>query len=82
VLTVRGEQRVVELRAAESQNWNFRRQFKLAPGPVWFPINYLLIESLQQFHHYYGDDFKVECPPVRQFMHLKENRERAFQSLD
>jgi Mannosylglycerate hydrolase MGH1-like glycoside hydrolase domain len=31
-------------------------------GPIWFPINYLLIESLQQFHHYYGDDFKVECP--------------------
>jgi hypothetical protein len=31
-------------------------------GPVWMPINYLLIESLQQFHHYYGDDFKVECP--------------------
>ena len=26
------------------------------------PINYLIIESLQQFHHYYGDDFKVECP--------------------
>jgi hypothetical protein len=31
-------------------------------GPVWFPINYLLIESLQKFHYYYGDDFKVECP--------------------
>jgi Glycosyl hydrolase family 63 C-terminal domain len=31
-------------------------------GPVWMPINYLLIESLQHFHHYYGDDFKVECP--------------------
>ena len=31
-------------------------------GPVWFPVNYLLIEALQQFHHYYGDDFKVECP--------------------
>jgi hypothetical protein len=31
-------------------------------GPVWFPINYLLIEALQKFHHYYGDDFKVECP--------------------
>jgi hypothetical protein len=31
-------------------------------GPVWFPINYLLIESLQKFHHYYGDDFRVECP--------------------
>jgi hypothetical protein len=31
-------------------------------GPVWFPINYLLIESLQKFHRYYGDEFKVECP--------------------
>jgi hypothetical protein len=31
-------------------------------GPVWFPINFLLIESLQRFHHYYGDDFLVECP--------------------
>ena len=31
-------------------------------GPVWFPVNYLLIESLQKFHHYYGDDLKVECP--------------------
>jgi hypothetical protein len=31
-------------------------------GPVWMPVNYLLIESLQQLHHYLGDDFKVECP--------------------
>jgi len=31
-------------------------------GPIWFPVNFLLIESLQKFHHYYGDDFKVECP--------------------
>ncbi len=31
-------------------------------GPIWFPVNYLLIESLQRFHHYYGDDFTVECP--------------------
>jgi hypothetical protein len=31
-------------------------------GPVWFPLNYLLIESLQRFHHYLGDDYKVECP--------------------
>ncbi len=31
-------------------------------GPIWMPINYLLIESLQKFHHYYGDDFLVECP--------------------
>lgn len=31
-------------------------------GPVWFPVNYLIIESLQRFHHYYGNDFKVEHP--------------------
>jgi Mannosylglycerate hydrolase MGH1-like glycoside hydrolase domain len=72
VLTARGETRVVNYEPAESQtsifggNSNWR-------GPVWFPINYLLIESLQQFHHYYGDDFKVECPTGSgQFMHLKE----------
>ncbi len=31
-------------------------------GPIWFPVNYLLVESLQRFHHYYGDDFRIECP--------------------
>ena len=31
-------------------------------GPIWFPINFLLIESLQKFHHYHGDSFTVECP--------------------
>jgi Glycosyl hydrolase family 63 C-terminal domain len=71
-LTVRGEEKVVSYEPGESQtnlfggNSNWR-------GPVWFPINYLLIESLQQFHHYYGDDFQVECPTGSgRFMHLKE----------
>ena len=31
-------------------------------GPVWFPINYLLIESLERYHAYYGADFQIECP--------------------
>jgi len=31
-------------------------------GPIWFPVNYLLLESLYKFHSYYGDDFKVEYP--------------------
>jgi Mannosylglycerate hydrolase MGH1-like glycoside hydrolase domain len=31
-------------------------------GPVWFPPNFLLIEALQRYHFYYGDDLKVECP--------------------
>ena len=31
-------------------------------GPIWFPVNFLLIESLQRYHHYFGDDIKVEFP--------------------
>ncbi len=31
-------------------------------GPVWFPVNFLLIESLRRFHRYYGDEVTVECP--------------------
>jgi hypothetical protein len=31
-------------------------------GPIWFPVNYLLIEALQRFHYYFGDGFTVECP--------------------
>jgi hypothetical protein len=31
-------------------------------GPIWFPLNYLIIEALQKFDHYYGDGFHVECP--------------------
>src|SRR5207253_17999 len=31
-------------------------------GPIWFPINYLLIEALERYGHFYGDDLQVECP--------------------
>jgi hypothetical protein len=31
-------------------------------GPVWFPLNYLLLEALERFHHFYGPDLQVECP--------------------
>jgi hypothetical protein len=42
-------------------------------GPIWFPVNFLLIESLQKFHHYLGDEFRVECPTGSgQFMNLRE----------
>jgi hypothetical protein len=42
-------------------------------GPIWFPVNYLLIESLQKFHHYYGVDFQVECPTGSgRFMSINE----------
>ena len=31
-------------------------------GPVWFPVNFLIVESLQKYHHFFGDDLKVACP--------------------
>jgi hypothetical protein len=72
VLTVRGEEKIVSYEPAESQTGIFGGNSNWR-GPVWFPINYLLIESLQQFHHYYGDDFKVECPTGSgRFMNLNE----------
>jgi hypothetical protein len=72
VLHARGETRVVNYEPAESQTGMFGGNSNWR-GPIWFPGNYLLIESLQQFHHYYGDDFKVECPTGSgKFMHLKD----------
>ena len=42
-------------------------------GPVWFPINYLFIETLERYHHYYGDSLKVEFPSGSgHYMHLGE----------
>ena len=31
-------------------------------GPIWFPLNYLLVEALERYHHFYGDSFQIECP--------------------
>src|SRR5262249_34866724 len=42
-------------------------------GPVWMPLNFLIVEALQMFHYYYGEDFKVECPVGSgKFMSIKE----------
>ncbi len=56
-----GQERTITYEPGESSsdlfggNSNWR-------GPIWFPTNYLLIESLRTFHAYYGDDFKIACP--------------------
>jgi hypothetical protein len=51
-------------------------------GPIWFPVNFLLIESLQKFHHYYGEDFKIECPVGSgRFMTLEEAAEEVSMRL-
>jgi hypothetical protein len=42
-------------------------------GPIWFPVNYLLVESLQKYHHYLGDGFRVACPSGSdRFLSLQE----------
>jgi hypothetical protein len=46
-------------------------------GPIWFPINYLLIEALERYYHFYGDGLKVECPTGSGLM--KTLREVAFE---
>ena len=56
-----GREFVVDYEPAESTNTMFGGNSNWR-GPVWFPVNYLLIESLQRFHYYFGDEFQVECP--------------------
>jgi hypothetical protein len=42
-------------------------------GPIWFPVNYLLVEALERYHHFYGDALRVECPTGSgRLMNLKE----------
>jgi hypothetical protein len=60
-LRVDGSEYQVDYEPAESRTGVFGGNSNWR-GPVWFPLNYLLIEALQRFHHYFGDDFKVECP--------------------
>ncbi|MEP0801413.1 MGH1-like glycoside hydrolase domain-containing protein [Funiculus sociatus] len=61
IFNVNGDSYCVNYEPAESSSGLFGGNSNWR-GPIWFPINYLLIEALQKFHHYLGDDFKIECP--------------------
>ena len=61
VLNVDGAEHRVDYEPGESRTGLFGGNSNWR-GPIWFPVNFLLIESLQRFHYYLGDDFKVECP--------------------
>src|SRR5438876_512799 len=60
-LHVNGNEHRVDYEPGESSSGLFGGNSNWR-GPIWFPTNYLLVESLQKFHHYLGDDFKVEFP--------------------
>ncbi|MGA8534854.1 MAG: hypothetical protein WB615_12170 [Candidatus Tumulicola sp.] len=60
-LEIGGQTYRVDYEPAESSTGTFGGNSNWR-GPVWFPINFLLIEALQKFHYHTGDDFKVECP--------------------
>ncbi len=61
VVIVDGQEHRVDYEPAESSTGLFGGNSNWR-GPIWFPVNYLIIESLQKFHHYFGDGFTVECP--------------------
>jgi hypothetical protein len=72
VLAVDGTERTVRYDPGESTteifggNSNWR-------GPVWMPMNYMIMEALERYHHFYGDEFKVECPTgSNTYMNLRE----------
>ncbi len=60
-LQIDGETRAIDYEPAESTTGTFGGNSNWR-GPVWFPINYLLIEALQKFHYFFGDAFTVEFP--------------------
>src|SRR6202008_1581284 len=60
-LRVNGNEHRVDYEPGESSTGLFGGHSNWR-GPVWFPVNFLLVESLQKFHHYYGDSFRIECP--------------------
>jgi hypothetical protein len=60
-LTVDGQTHVVRYEPAESSSGLFGGNSNWR-GPIWFPVNYLIVEALQKYHHYYGENLQVELP--------------------
>ncbi len=81
IFDVNGSQFRVDYEPAESSSGLFGGNSNWR-GPIWFPVNFLLIESLQKFHYYLGDDFQVECPTGSgQMMNLWEVASELSQRL-
>jgi hypothetical protein len=61
VFNTNGQEHRVAYVPGDSDSWMFGGNSNWR-GPVWFPLNYLLIEALERYHEFYGDSLKVECP--------------------
>ncbi len=67
-----GVEQRVDYEPAESTSGTFGGNSNWR-GPIWFPINYLVVEALERYHHFYGDHLRVECPTGSgRMMNLKE----------
>lgn len=72
VFHVNGTEMRVQYVAGESDSGMFGGNSNWR-GPVWFPLNYILIEAFERYHQFYGDDLRVECPTGSgQMMNLKQ----------
>src|SRR2546425_1171923 len=81
VLTVDGQEYEVHYTPAESDTGLFGGNSNWR-GPVWFPLNYLLAEALERYHHFYGDDLRVECPTGSgRLMNLREVAQELYRRL-
>ncbi|MBM3838800.1 MAG: glucosidase [Verrucomicrobia bacterium] len=76
-----GEEHRVDYVPGESNTWLFGGNSNWR-GPIWFPVNYLLVEALERYHHFYGDQLKVECPTGSgRMMNLKQVAEEIASRL-
>jgi hypothetical protein len=72
IVQVDGQTHTVRYEPAESTSRIFGGNSNWR-GPIWFPLNYLMIESLQRYHHYYGEQFQIAMPTgSAQLMNLSE----------
>ena len=83
-LFIDGEVHRVDYVPGESSTWLFGGNSNWR-GPIWFPVNYLLVEALERYHHFYGDDLKVECPTgsgdLKNLQQVAHEIERRLASL-